>query len=87
MADKDQPGKSTKMVWLICLDYTTRLSVLCYIYITLYARYLAVRYVIFNLLRKWTQNFSPRLVGLTADHDASRGGRFQGSLEAHVPPP
>ena len=31
--------------------------------------------------------FCPRLVGLTADHDASRGGRLQGSLEVHVPPP
>ena len=49
MAAKGQPGKSTKMVWRICLDCTTRLSVLCYIYITLYARYLAVRYVIFIL--------------------------------------
>ena len=26
----------------------------------------------------WTQNFSPRLVGLTADHDASRGGSPSG---------
>ena len=39
---------------------------LCYIYITLYARHVVVRYVIVILLRKmrsWTQNFSPRLVG------------------------
>ena len=49
---------------------------LCYIYIMLYAKYLAVRYVIVILLRKirsWTQNFRLGLIGLTADHDASRG--------------
>ena len=66
MAAKGQPRKSTKMIWHTCLDCTTRFSVLCYIYITLYARHVAVRYVIVNLLRKmrsWTQNFSPRLVG------------------------
>ena len=30
MAAKDQPGKSTKMVWRSCLKYSTRLSELCY---------------------------------------------------------
>ena len=46
-----------------------------YIYHT-YARYLAVRYVIFLLLRKCVHGlgiFRLGLVGLTADHDASRG--------------
>ena len=30
MAAKDQPGKSTKMVWRTCLKCSTRLSELCY---------------------------------------------------------
>ena len=30
MAAKDQPGKSTKMVWRSCLKCSTRLSELCY---------------------------------------------------------
>ena len=61
-----------------------------YIYITLYARYFSSKvcnFPSFTKMSTWTQNFSPRLVGLTADHDASRGGRLQGSLEVHVPPP
>ena len=29
-------------------------------------------------MRSWTQNFSPRLVGLTVDHDASWGGSPSG---------
>ena len=50
---------------------------LCYIYIYhTYARFLAVRYVIFGYftkMRSWTRNFSSWGSRPKADHDASRG--------------
>ena len=50
-------------------------SVVLYIYHT-YARFLAVRYVIFRSftkMRSWTENFSSWASWPKADHDASRG--------------
>ena len=57
---------------------------LCYIYIYhTYARFLAVRYVIFGSftkIRSWTQNFSSWSSRPKVDHDASRG--LPGGLSA-----
>ena len=64
------------------------ISVVLYIYHT-YARYLAVRYVIFLLLQKCVHGlriFRFGLVGLRPTM-MPVGGRLEGSLEAHVPPP
>ena len=61
----------------------------CFIYIYHnYARFLAVRYVIFRSfteMRSWTQKFRLGLVGLRPTM-MPVGGRLQGSLEAYVPP-
>ena len=57
-----------------------QVSVLCYTFITYFASYLALRYVIFEFceMSTWTQNFYLRLGRPTADHDASRLGRPSG---------
>ena len=45
-----QPRKSSKMVWHICIHHTPGFSVVLY-FITYFASYLALRYVISNYLR------------------------------------
>ena len=62
---------------------------LCYTFITYFASYLALRYVIFEFLRNeyMDSEFYLRLVGLRPTMMPVGGGHLQGSLEVHVPPP
>ena len=48
---QDQPGNPSRWFGSFAL-ITQQVSVLCYTFITYFASYLAVRYVIFNFLRK-----------------------------------
>ena len=94
MADKINPGSPPRWFGSSALITQQVFSVVLYIYIYIYiyhtyARFLAVRYVIFGYftkMRSWTQNFSSWASRPKADHDASRGSP-SGLPGGLVPPP